>query len=51
MANKLESKLSDKELLEEIRSGFLNSVMEILGLSKISPSRIVDALNDYRNSH
>lgn len=50
MLNNIWEKLTNRELLDEIRLWFLKSVMEILWLSKINPSKIVEALNTYRNS-
>lgn len=49
MLNNIWKKLTNRELLDEIKSWFLKSVLEILWLSKINPSQIVEALNKYRN--
>lgn len=50
MSDKIEINLSSDDLLEQIRSWFLKSILEIIGFSKINPSKIVDALTNYRNS-
>lgn len=49
MLSNIWEKSANRELLDDIRSWFLRSVMEILWLSKINPSQIVEALNKYRN--
>lgn len=51
MSKNTDEELITKELLEQVQSWFLKSILEIIGLSKINPSKMVEALNNYRNSN